>query len=161
VLEEEGDDECWRDSRRPRSGTVWQSGGVGPVRRFSFRYDAWCGWLLGLFGSGRRVSWVDVTPDEVVVRLGIAFRGSVPRSSITSIKPWRGAVFGWGAHGWRGRWLVNGSSKGIVVLQIEPPARGRVIGFPVKLTELAISLEDPDGFCEVLGLPMELPGGES
>lgn len=123
--------------------------------RFAFRYDAWCGWLLGLLGSGRRVSWVDVTDDDVVVRLGISFRGSVPRSSIRSLRRWSGVVFGWGAHGWRGRWLVNGSSKGIVVLEIDPPAQGRVIGFPVRLTELAVSLEDPDGFGEAVGLAID------
>lgn len=68
---------------------------------------------------------------------------------------------GWGAHGWRGRWLVNGSSKGIVVLEIDPVARGRVLGFPVRVRDLALSLEDPEGLCEALGLPLQdaaLPG---
>lgn len=124
------------------------------VRRFSFRYDRWVGWILGLFASGRSVSRVLVGPDEVDVRLGIAFSGKIPRSSIVSLSSWRGSVWGWGAHGWRGRWLVNGSSKGIVVLNIEPPAQGRVIGFPVKVKELAVSLEDPEGFSNAVGISL-------
>jgi hypothetical protein len=34
----------------------------------------------------------------------------------------------WGVHGWRGRWAVNGSSKGMVELTIDPPVRARVTG---------------------------------
>jgi len=122
---------------------------------FTFRYDRWCGWILGLFGSGRRFSRVMVTDNELDVRLGVAFHGVVPRSSIGGARRWRGLVLGWGAHGWRGRWLVNGSSKGIVVLRIDPPAKGRVLGFPVKLEELALSMEDPEGLCDALDLELQ------
>jgi hypothetical protein len=123
-------------------------------KTFAFRYDRWCGWLLGLFGSGRRFSRVTVTEDALEVRLGIAFSGVVRRSAIRSATRYRGPVLGWGAHGWRGRWLVNGSSKGIVVLHIDPPGRGRVLGFPVKLRELMISMEDPEGLAAALDLPL-------
>ena len=51
-----------------------------------------------------------------------------------------------------GRWLVNGSSKGIAVMHIEPTAKGRVLGVPVKLRELALSLENPEGFNNALGM---------
>ncbi|NNE74325.1 MAG: hypothetical protein HKN26_11720 [Acidimicrobiales bacterium] len=111
--------------------------------------------MLGLFGCGRRFSRIVVTDSELDVQLGIAYRGVVARSSIRSARRWKGLVFGWGAHGWRGRWLVNGSSKGIVVLDIEPPAKGRVIGFPVQVRELAVSMEDPEGFCAALGLSLD------
>lgn len=123
--------------------------------RFAFRYDQWVGWVLGLLGSGRSRSWVDVHDEEVEVRLGIAFSSTVSRSSIVSVSGRRGRVLGWGAHGWRGRWLVNGSSKGLVVLHLEPPARGRVLGFPVTVRELALSLENPLGFCHALELEFD------
>ena len=123
--------------------------------RFSFRYDRWVGWILGLSGSGRSRSHVDVSPAEVEVRLGPGFTSTLPRSSIVSASAWRRRVWGWGAHGWRGRWLVNGSSEGIVILHLEPSVRGRVLGFPVKVTELALSLEDPEGFCQALGLEID------
>jgi len=131
------------------------------VNVYSFRYDRWCGWVLGALGSGRRFSRVSVREHDVEVQLGIAFRGTVDRSSIRSVSGWRGRVFGWGAHGWSGRWLVNGSSKGIVVLGIEPPARARVLGFPVTVRELGLSLEDPDGFLTALGRTIdETPAAE-
>ncbi len=125
------------------------------MNTFSFRYDQWCGWILGLFGSGRRFSRVTVGATAVDVQLGIAFRGTITRTSIRSASRRSGRVWGWGAHGWNGRWLVNGSSKGIVVLHVEPRAPARVLGFPVKVTELALSLEDPDGFCAALGLTLD------
>ena len=126
---------------------------------FAFRYDRWCGWILGLFGSGRRFSRVVVGPTDVDVQLGIAFRGTIPRSSIRAARDRSGRVWGWGAHGWGGRWLVNGSSHGIVVLDIDPTGGGRVLGFPVTVRELALSLEDPDGFCAALGLTREATAG--
>lgn len=119
--------------------------------QFEFRYDPWCGWLLGLLGSGQRFSHIDVSPTELNVSLGIAFSSTIERTAIVGARPWSGRVLGWGAHGWRGRWLVNGSSKGLVVLDIEPDGKGRVLGFPVKVRELALSLEDPAGFVEALG----------
>ena len=48
-----------------------------------------------------------------------------------------------GAHGFRGRWLVNGSSEGIVQLTIDPPARAYVMGVPITLRTLDISVTDP------------------
>jgi hypothetical protein len=122
---------------------------------FEFRYDQWIGWLLGLLGSGRQFSRVVVTDSDLDVELGIAFHGVIPRSSIRGAHEWSGRVFGWGAHGWRGRWLVNGSSKGIVVLDIEPPGTGKVLGFAVSVRELALSMEDPDGLCAALDLQLE------
>ena len=53
-------------------------------------------------------------------------------------------MYSWGAHGWRGRWLVNGSSKGIVELTIDPRVRAYVMGVPVKLRTLWVSVTDPD-----------------
>lgn len=131
------------------------------MNTFSFRYDRWCGWILGIFGSGRRFSRVVVDATAIDVRLGIAFHGRIERSAIRSARPWRGRVYGWGAHGWRGRWLVNGSSHGIVVLDVEPPGAARVLGFPVTVRELGVSLEDPDGFCAALGLTWEHPVGDA
>ena len=45
----------------------------------------------------------------------------------------------------RGRWLVNGSIRGLVRIDLDPPAPGRVCGFPVKVRELIVSVVEPDG----------------
>jgi hypothetical protein len=95
---------------------------------------------------------VTIDGDRVVVQMSYAFRSTIDRSAIRSVSPWSGRVWGWGVHGWRQRWLVNGSSHGIVVLAIDPPARARVLGIPVRVRELAISLDDPGGFTAALGI---------
>jgi hypothetical protein len=129
------------------------------VHDFAIRYDRWCGWILVAAGLGRRWSRVTVEEDRVVVVMSYGFRSAIDRSAIRSISVLKGRVMGWGAHGWRGRWLVNGSSQGIVVLAIDPPARARVLGVPVRVRELAVSLEDPVGFAATLGF--ELPNSPS
>jgi len=60
------------------------------------------------------------------------------------------AACGAGAHGWRHRWLVNGSSKGILRIHVQPRQRGRVMGFPVHLDEVMVSVEDRDGLLALL-----------
>jgi hypothetical protein len=129
------------------------------VQEFAIRYDRWCKWLLVICGTGPRWSRATVDRDRVVVRMSYAFSAALDRSVIRSVRPWSGRVWGWGVHGWRGRWLVNGSSHGIVVLAIDPPARARVVGVPVRVRELAISFEDPVGFAAALGF--ELPNSPS
>jgi hypothetical protein len=111
--------------------------------RLDFRYDRWCGWLLGLLGSGRRFSRVIMCDDVISVKMGWSFRAEIPRANITSASAVDRRVYGWGAHGWNGRWLVNGSSKGLVTLEIDPAVRARVCGVPVKLRQLTVSLVDP------------------
>lgn len=118
---------------------------------YAFRYDRWCGWLLGLLGHGRRLSRVRVDATTVDVRMGLAFRASVPRASVVQAAPYDGRVWGWGVHGWRGRWLVNGSSQGLVTLTIDPPTPARVLGIPVRLRQLIVSLVDRDAFLARLG----------
>ena len=112
--------------------------------RLDFRYSRWNARLLGLFGIGRRFSSIMIHADSISVKMGWAFRANIPRSSIVSAKPRHRRVLGWGVHGWRGRWLVNGSSTGLVTLEIDPVTRARVCGVPVRLRELTVSLVDPE-----------------
>jgi len=93
---------------------------------------------------------VDVDDSHVEVHVGAVFRASIPRSSIRTAAPWTGRVTGYGAHGWRGTWLVNGSGRGLVALTLQPDGRGWVTGVPVRLRELRLSLEDPEGFLAAL-----------
>jgi hypothetical protein len=43
-----------------------------------------------------------------------------------------------------GRWLVNGSGKGLVALTIEPPAQAKVWRKSVTVRSLWVSVTDPD-----------------
>jgi hypothetical protein len=62
-------------------------------------------------------------------------------------------ILGLGVHGWAGWWAVNGARAGAVRIDIDPPSRARVCGFPVRLRTLWLSLVDPDGFLAALGRP--------
>jgi hypothetical protein len=108
------------------------------------RYERWFLPISVPLGLGPRHSEVRVENGTLHVRMGWGFNADVPLSAITDAKPNTDRVFAWGAHGWRGRWLVNGSSKGIVELTIDPPARAHVMGVPIKLRTLYVSVTDPD-----------------
>ncbi|HSH11073.1 MAG TPA: hypothetical protein VLA10_04740 [Ilumatobacter sp.] len=112
--------------------------------RLDFRYNRVNRWLFALFGMGRRSSAIVMHADSIDVKMGWAFRAEIPRANITSVTPHTGRVLGWGVHGWRGRWLVNGSSKGLVTLAIEPPVPSRVCFLPGRLRQLTVSLVDPE-----------------
>ena len=119
-------------------------------KRFPIRFGV-LRWLLVVLGTGPRFSHVDVDFDTVRATMGWAFRSTIPRPSIVKAYKDRNMWGGIGVHGWRGRWLVNGSVSGIVTMEIDPPARGWVIGVPVRLRKLHVSLEDPDAFLAELG----------
>lgn len=97
-----------------------------------------------------RRAYLDVTPDVVHARMAWAFSADIPRSSIRSARRVRNAV-SIGVHGWRGRWLVNGASGPLVAIAIEPSAPARVIGFPIRLRELTVSVDDPEAVMAALG----------
>ena len=119
---------------------------AGRVTVVGFRYDAWCGWLLGAIGLGRRFSHVRVDARTVEVRMGWGFHARIPRDRIRSVTEAERPFVGWGVHGWRGRWLVNGSMQGLVAVEIDPSVRAQVVFIPVRLRMLHLSLADPDAF---------------
>lgn len=120
-------------------------------RRFRIRFSPFIAALVAVFGVGRWNSDVDVGPDELRVRMGWMFRAHIPRASIGTVAE-RGYVWwAYGVHGIGGRWIVNGSGHDIVTVRIEPPVRAWVVGVPVRLRELWVSLDDPAGFQAATG----------
>jgi hypothetical protein len=118
-------------------------------KRFPIRFGRFNAVLLRLTGMGPNRSYVEVTDEELRVKMGWAFRATIPRSSIVEVGR-RGYVWSWGVHGWRGRLIVNGSGHNMVRLRIDPPAQAKVPG-RVKVRELSISLQDPEGFRAAIG----------
>ena len=117
-------------------------------RTFAFSYSKFSRVLLGILGTGPAFSNVTVSDVNVRVRMGWAFSATIPRAQIVSATPDRKpALMGYGVHGWRGKWAVNGSDDGIVKLTISPEIHARTVGiFAITLRELYLSLEDADGF---------------
>ena len=103
--------------------------------------------LLGVVPEHCRV---EVDDGELRVRMAWLFSLDVPRVNVRSVAHDEGRVWGWGAHGWRGKWLVNGSSSGLVRIDLDPPGRGRVSGVGVEVRVLVVSVEDPDGLIGAL-----------
>jgi hypothetical protein len=101
---------------------------------------------------------VEVDDGELRVRMAWLFHLDVPRAYVRSLGRYEGRVWGWGAHGWRGKWLVNGSSSGLVQIELDPPGHGRVVGFPIRVRTLVVSVEDPDALIGALTTP-GVPGG--
>lgn len=116
-------------------------------QRFAFSFNALAKLLMTPILAGPRRCHVVLTTDRLKVTMGAcgwAFSSSVPRSSIVQAKRVSGRVWQWGAHGWRGRWLVNGSGRGLVQITIEPAGRGRCLFVPLKVRQLTLSVEQPD-----------------
>jgi hypothetical protein len=116
---------------------------------FGFSYGPAMRVLMTALLAGPRDSTIRVDADRVSVRMGRrgwVFVAEIPRTSIVQANPVRGPVWGWGAHGWRDRWFVNGSSRGLVQLTIAPKAPGRCLAFPLRIGELTLSVDRPDEF---------------
>src|SRR5919197_1887331 len=117
-------------------------------RRFPIRISSFNGILFrGLLISPAN-AFVELDGDTILVRLAWAFSARIPRRLVARAGPGRPPTipFTAGAHGWGGRWLVNGSADGIVTMELSERVRANVAGFPVRLRELSVSLEDPEGF---------------
>jgi hypothetical protein len=123
-------------------------------RRFDVHYSRWWRWLFSISGLGPRWTAVELRENELYVRMGWAFRATIPRSSIATAArapDWYWAI---GVHtNLKGSWLVNGSPHGLVSLELSPPVEGRCAGIRVTVRRLGLGLVDPDSFLTALGAP--------
>ncbi len=118
--------------------------------RFPIRFDAAYRILSSALFLTPSSSFVQVEGDEVRVRMAWGFRARFPRSAVVSATEYQQKPLSRGVHGFGGRWLVNGSGKGIVTINLEPSQHGYVLGFPVRLRNLLVSVEDPAGLMTAL-----------
>ena len=123
---------------------------AGETRRFPIRFTG-ANRTMAAIGIRPANSWVELSPTLLRVRMGWAFSLRSARSAVRSAAPDQDPVRAWGVHGWRGRWLVNGSSDGLVRIEFDPPAPGRTLAFPLHVRTLRVSVEDPDDLVSALG----------
>jgi len=119
------------------------------TRRFPILFTGLNRAMVALGLSPRR-SWVEVGDDLLRVRMSWAFSLDAPLVNVRDARPDTGRVGGRGVHGWRRRWLVNGSSSGLVRIDLSPPVRGRMGPIPIGIRQLRVSVEDPDGLVAAL-----------
>lgn len=120
--------------------------------RFPIRFDPAYRVLSSALLLASSDSFVEIEGDQVRVRMAWAFRAHFPRSAVVSAIEYQKRPLSRGVHGFAGRWLVNGSGQGIVNIALEPRQRGYVMGFPVRLRNLLVSVEDPTGLASALAV---------
>src|SRR5260370_27067485 len=97
-------------------------------------------------------SYVEIEGNDVSVRMAWAFRTRFDRSHVTGTSlPGKRVPLTRGVHGWAGRWLVNGAGDGILAIYLHPRQPAYVLGFPVSLRQLQVSVEDPPALAAALG----------
>ena len=116
----------------------------GPApRRFPIRFDAWYRILSTAVFLPPSSAYVEVKGDDVQVRMGWAFRSRFSVAAVASVTEARGRPLSRGVHGFTGRWLVNGSGQGLLTIDLRPAQRAYVMGFPVRLSHLMVSVTEP------------------
>ncbi|MEB3310526.1 MAG: hypothetical protein VKJ02_09850 [Snowella sp.] len=120
------------------------------VERFSIHF----GFLYGLLSSivllPPHNCYVEVDRQWIRVQMGWAFRTQFPQSAIRGVRLTNYAPWSRGVHGWGNRWLVNGSGQNIVCVELQTPQRAYVIGFPIRLETLLISVTEPRNFIALI-----------
>jgi hypothetical protein len=118
--------------------------------RVPIRFDAWYRVLSSMLFLPPSASYVEVADGQVHARMGWGFRASFPLAAVVATSALDSQPLSRGVHGWAGRWLVNGAGDGIVVIDLEPTQRAWVMGFPVRLRQLMVSVENPPELRRIL-----------
>ena len=121
------------------------------IHRFYIRMDPWWRPLLLVGGATRENSYAELADDGLTLCFGLLFAHTIKRSQIGSAAKRRWPIWmgiGWRTH-LRGLVSLTGSSQGVVELKLTTPER---VWRVLSCTRLALSLEDPDGFLDALGV---------
>jgi hypothetical protein len=122
----------------------------GIPQRFLIRFDEWYGILSSALFLAPSKCYVEVDDEQVRVQMGWAFRSRFPKSAVVAVAETNKNPLSRGVHGFAGRWLVNGSGQGILTIDLTPSQRGYVMGFPVRLRQLMVSVSDPAVLAAIL-----------
>ena len=113
--------------------------------RVPIRFDAWYRVLSSVVLLSPSDSFIELSSDAVTVRMAWGFRTRFPTACVVRAARYDNAPISRGVHGFAGRWLVNGSVDRILAIDVEPHQRAWVMGVPVKLRQLLVSVDDPEG----------------
>ena len=120
------------------------------VARFPISFDRWYGVFSSLLGLPPSTAYVEIGEAQVEVRMGWAFRSRFPRSAIASTSTLGIRPLSRGVHGFGDRWLVNGSAREILSIQLDPVQRAHLVGVPIRLRQLLVSITEESGVAAAL-----------
>ena len=112
--------------------------------RFPIRFDRLYGALSTALLMPPSKSYVEIIADRVRVCMSWGFSADFPKAAVKAVSKYERRPISKGVHGFAGRWLVNGSGEGIVTIDLEPRQPAYAMGFPVKLRQLMVSVEQPE-----------------
>ena len=121
------------------------AGAAAPIT-FHFDYLTVLSPLFFLLRLNAGCSRIVLHPSELKVHMGWAFSTRIPLSRVRTVARDAAWVGGIGVHGFGGRWLVNGSHRNIVQLEIEGGAPARVMGVSLTLTTLRLGVAEAEEF---------------
>lgn len=113
------------------------------IKRFPILFDEWYKILSSSLFLPPSKSYVEINSSEIRVQMGWAFRCRFPKKAVISTEEMLTRPLSRGVHGFAGRWLVNGSGRGILIINLAPDQRGYVTGFPVRIRQLMVSVAEP------------------
>jgi hypothetical protein len=123
---------------------TFSGGPMISTTRFPIKFETGYALLSRSLFLSPSSSYVELANGEVRVQMGWAFRATFERARISRAYSRAERIpLTRGVHGWGGRWLVNGAGDGILVIDLEPKQRAYVMGFPVSLRQVLVSVDDP------------------
>jgi len=102
--------------------------------------------LFLLFFVRRSNSYVEVGEGVVTVRMGPMFRFSTGQDGVEGVRlrHW-GSLLGWGfRYTLRGTVGLIGARSGVVEIALREPRSVRMVVFPVRCHQVAVSAEEPE-----------------
>jgi hypothetical protein len=122
-------------------------------KTFPIRVDRPSRTLMAAFGAGRKGPRVTMSPSTVDIRMGWAFRATIPREAVASARPLnRGELRGpfrisvlRGVNYWRGTALVNGAGTGLVEITLDRPKWVWLGPLRAPMRRLIVSADDQSG----------------
>lgn len=118
--------------------------------RFPIRFDPWYAVMSSALFLSPAKSFVNVGHHQVDVRMAWGFRASFPRSAVRATSVVTSNPISRGVHGFGGRWLVNGAGDRVLQVDLSLDGRAYVMGFPVSLRQLQVSVDDPAALAAAL-----------
>lgn len=117
------------------------------VREFHFDFLGILSPLFFVLRLNAHCSHIRLTRTTLDVAMGWGFTAVIPLARVRAVSPDASLVTGIGVHGFGDSWLVNGSHRNIVRIELAGGgAPARVCGVPLTLRTLRLGVAERDDF---------------